>query len=37
MKKKRYAAEQIVWILQETDRDEVSIGNLCRRHGVFGV
>ena len=34
MKKKRYTAEQVVRILQEADRGEVSIGDLCRRHGV---
>ena len=34
MKKKRYTAEQIVRILQEADRGEVSIGDLCRRHGI---
>lgn len=34
MKKKRYAAEQIVQILQESERGEVTIGELCRRHEV---
>ena len=34
MKKKRYTAEQVVRILQEADRGEVNIGDLCRRHGV---
>ena len=34
MKKKRYSAEQIVKILQEAERDETTIGDLCRRHEV---
>jgi len=34
MKKKRYSAEEIVRILQEADKGDTTIGDLCRRHGV---
>jgi putative transposase len=34
MKKKRYSAEEIVRILQEADRGDTTIGELCRRQGV---
>lgn len=34
MKKKRYDAEQIVRILQEAERGEITIGDLCRRYEV---
>ena len=34
MKKKRFTAEQIVGILQEADRGETTIGELCQRHAV---
>jgi len=34
MKKKRYAAEQIVRILQEADKGATTIGDLCRRYEV---
>jgi putative transposase len=34
MKKKRFDAEQIVRILQEADRGESTIGEVCQRHGV---
>jgi len=32
MKKKRYQAEQIVQILQEAERGEMTIGDVCRRY-----
>lgn len=34
MKKKRYNAEQIVKILQEAERGDATVGDVCRRHGV---
>jgi len=34
MKKTRYSAEQIVQILQEAEKKEVTIGELCRRYGI---
>ena len=34
MKKKRYNAEQIVRILQEAEKGETTIGELCRRYEV---
>jgi putative transposase len=34
MKKKRYSSEQIVGILQEAERNECTIGEVCRKHGV---
>ena len=34
MKKKRYSAEQIVRILQEAEKGEGSIGDVCRRYEV---
>ena len=34
MKKKRYEAEQIVRILQEADKGETTIGDLCRCYEV---
>lgn len=34
MKKKRYSSEQIVGILQEAERGESSIGEVCRTHQV---
>ena len=34
MKKTRFKAEQIVRILQETDKGDASIGDVCRRHQV---
>jgi len=34
MKKKRFQAEQIVRIVQEAERGETTIGELCRRHEV---
>lgn len=34
MKKKRYEAEQIVRIVQEAEKGETTIGDVCRRHEV---
>jgi len=34
MKKKRYEAEQIVRILQEAEKGETTIGDVCRQYGV---
>ena len=34
MKKKRFKAEQIVGILREAEVGDVTIGEVCRRHGV---
>ena len=34
MKKKRYDAEQIVRILQEAEKGETTIGDLCRKYEV---
>lgn len=34
MKKKRYSSEQIVGILQEAERGESTIGEVCRQHQV---
>lgn len=34
MKKKRYTAEQIVRVLQEAEKNETTIGDLCRRYEV---
>lgn len=34
MKKSRYRPEQIVQILQEAERGETTIEEVCRRHGV---
>jgi putative transposase len=34
MKKKRYEAEQIVRIVQEAEKGEMTIGDVCRRHEV---
>jgi putative transposase len=34
MKKKRYTAEQIVRILQEAEKSETTIGDLCQRYEV---
>ena len=34
MKKKRYSAEQVVKILQEAEKGEGSIGDVCRRYEV---
>ena len=34
MKKKRYDAEQIVRILQEAEKGETTIGDLCRKYVV---
>ncbi len=34
MKKKRYKAEQVVRILQEAEKGETTIGDLCRRYEV---
>ena len=34
MKKKRYEAEQIIRILQEAERGEATIGDLCGRYEV---
>lgn len=34
MKKRRYQAEQIVRILQEAEKAETTIGDVCRRHEV---
>jgi len=34
MKKKRYSSEQIVGILQEAERGECTIGEVCRKHQV---
>lgn len=34
MKKTRFKAEQIVRILQEADKGDASIGDVCRRHQV---
>ena len=34
MKKTRYSAEQIVGILQEAERAEGTVGEVCRKYGV---
>ena len=34
MKQKRFKQEQIIQILQEADCQTITIGELCRRHGV---
>ena len=34
MKKKRLSEEQIVRILQEADRPDKTVGDVCREHGV---
>jgi putative transposase len=34
MKKKRFGAEQIVRILQEAEKSEATIGDVCRRYEV---
>lgn len=34
MKRKRFSEEQVVRILQEADRSESTVSELCKRHGV---
>ena len=34
MKRKRFNEEQIIGILQEAEKGEKTIGEICRRHGV---
>jgi len=34
MKKRRYSAEQIVRILQDADKGEDTVGDVCRRYEV---
>ncbi len=34
MRKRRFAAEQILTILREAERGERTIGEICRAHGV---
>jgi putative transposase len=34
MKKKRFSEERIVQILQEADRGNSTVAELCKRHGV---
>ncbi len=34
MKKKRFKAEQIVRVLQEAEKGDVPVGEICRRHEV---
>lgn len=34
MKRKRFTEEQIIRILQEAQKGEKTIGEVCRRHGV---
>jgi putative transposase len=34
MKKKRYSEEQIVKVLQEAERGDGTIGDVCRRHEI---
>lgn len=34
MKKKRFSEERIVSILQEAERAEATVAELCKRHGV---
>lgn len=34
MKKKRFSEERIVAILQEGERGEATVAELCKRHGV---
>lgn len=34
MKRKRFSEEQIVRILQDADRSESTVDELCKRHGV---
>lgn len=34
MKKKRYSEEQIVKVLQEAERGDSTIGDVCRRHEI---
>ena len=34
MKKKRFSEEEIVRLLQEADRADKTVGDVCREHGV---
>lgn len=34
MKRKRFTEEQIVRVLQEADRGNATVAELCKRHGV---
>jgi putative transposase len=34
VKKKRFSEEQIIGILRQAERDEQTIGEICRAHGV---
>ncbi len=34
MKKKRFSEEQIIMILREAEKGELTVGDLCRKHAV---